>query len=259
MTATNLLSRAPASVKKYGPLALALLVLVVGYLWFVGPRLAATFQAGRDVGSLERRAAGLRAALSSAGSKGGESRRGVAEFERLVSRDDRLPEVMEIVARLALDPPDADRARGLVLNSGESARGEGVSSAVPGQPPVADDLDPRWALFPGSVGSTPITVAFETTYERLGQFLWRLRDLPTLVEIRSLDVSRALPLAKVKMTLLVLRRTERPPAPASGTAARPGPRVALAQVPGFELSVRSLRTDGTERLDGHAARVLPWR
>jgi hypothetical protein len=212
-------TRVPANGRDRLPLALAATVFVIGSFAFVGPRIFNALEARSEAASLEERAASMRL-LRDAGPTAANKVRAVAEFERLVSKHDRVPEVIEILARLAFDPGNPPQARGLLIETGQRASPN--AAAAPGD--MAGDarssLDPRWALFPGSLEYTPITVTFETTYDRLGLFLWRLRDLPTLVEVRSVEIGRSLPLLKVKLVLFALQRTNQAP---TASASKPAP------------------------------------
>ena len=68
--------------------------------------------------------------------------------------------------------------------------------------------DPRVALFTHSIEYTPVEVSFESSYEAIGRFLWRLRELPTTIEIGSMEIVRGLPLMRMRLTLFVYRRTQ---------------------------------------------------
>jgi len=84
------------------------------------------------------------------------------------------------------------------------------------------------------VSYTPLRVTFESTFEAAGNLLWRVRDLPTTVEVRSAALTRGLPLMKTELVVLVLQRglptdaaTTAPPPAASAAAPGPtGPRLA---------------------------------
>jgi hypothetical protein len=69
-----------------------------------------------------------------------------------------------------------------------------------------DGSDPRLALFPYEVSYTPLRVTFESTFEAAGNVLWQLRDLPTIVEVRSATLTRGLPLMKTELLVRVLQR-----------------------------------------------------
>lgn len=53
--------------------------------------------------------------------------------------------------------------------------------------------DPRLALFEAPLKYSPVTLTADADYPSLGEFLWRLRRLPTLTEIRTLDVTGSAP------------------------------------------------------------------
>ena len=94
--------------------------------------------------------------------------------------------------------------------------------------------DPRLALFPHAVSYTPLRVTFESTFEAAGNLLWQLRDLPTLVEVRSAALTRGLPLMRTELLVRVLQRVDptdagTPAMPAATGPAAPGqtgPRLA---------------------------------
>jgi hypothetical protein len=196
-----------------------LVVLVVGIMWFVQPRFADTLRTQADLRGLEERVASLKVAASSGSAiEAADAAESVREFERRVATDDRTASLTEKLAHLALDPPDLDEARNLQIDAG--ARVQADNPGAVGEPRVGGasqtSIDPRFSLFPVSLQYTPITVTFEATYDRLGQFLWNLRDLPTLVEVRSLEVKRALPLIQIKLVLLAFQRSAPPAGPATG-------------------------------------------
>jgi hypothetical protein len=49
--------------------------------------------------------------------------------------------------------------------------------------------DPRFALFGVPLTYSPVTMTADADYGSLGNFLWRLRDLATVIEVRSLVVA----------------------------------------------------------------------
>ncbi len=223
------LTRMPASVRDRLPLALAATVFVIGSPVLVGPCIFSTLQAGNEAAALEGRAASMRRLLKDAGATAAGEARAVAELEKLVSARDRVPEVIEVLARLAFDPRNPAQSRGLLIEAGRRASLSATAMPADTAGGARGSLDPRWALFPGWLEYTPITVTFDTTYHHLGLFLWRLRDLPTLVEVRSVEIGRSLPLSKVKLVLLALQRTNQAPTasltkpvPTSVPVSRPG-------------------------------------
>ena len=137
----------------------------------------------------------------------------IQEFEQRVPAADRVPDLVERLARVALGSAPAQEIRRLKIETGE--RVDAVAPDAARGPRVASDglamPDPRLALFGAPVGYTTIALSFDATYPALGRFLWNLRDLPTTIEIRSLDVSRpasatAGGLLRVEMSLFAFRR-----------------------------------------------------
>jgi hypothetical protein len=213
------------------PILVPIAILVVGFLWFIQPVMTSAQRSRTDSGSLQERVTQLENVVR----KGGGVRPPAADeelrtFERLVPLENRVPDLVELVARLALDPPNPDEARGLVVEAGPRTPvvvGSGSPQAAGGA--NEPGVDPRLALFPPALEATPITVTFDATYDRLGIFLWRLRDLPTFTEVRSLEITRGLPLIKVKLVLFAFQRVTaagRPEQPASAPVQPAGPKVA---------------------------------
>jgi hypothetical protein len=93
-------------------------------------------------------------------------------------------------------------------------------------------------------------VTFEATYDRVGLFLWRLRDLPTVVEVRSLEIARALPLLRVKVVLFALQRSDCAPAPA-GPVPPPAPA-------GPRVADDSRGAGAAQPATGNSGGVTPW-
>jgi hypothetical protein len=48
--------------------------------------------------------------------------------------------------------------------------------------------DPRFKLFDTPLAYSPILMSFDADYASLGGFLWRLRELATTIEVRSLEI-----------------------------------------------------------------------
>jgi hypothetical protein len=105
----------------------------------------------------------------------------VATFDARVPADDPTGSIVERLARLASET----HARGLFIETVE-----GGTSTGRGSQPVAGTYqpDPRFALFDRRVRYTTIKMSFESDYAGLGQFFWRLRDLSSIVEVRTLNV-----------------------------------------------------------------------
>jgi hypothetical protein len=224
------------SLQRLLPIVIPIALFVIGYLWFVQPWNSAGFGSRTEAQGLESRASSLAALIKKAGVvEKAPPDETIREFQRLVPADSRVSDLVELVAKLALEPPNSDEARGLLVESGQrtvlnlATAGSAFSMGFSDQ-----GSDPRLALFaPIALEYTPVTVSFEATYDRIGIFLWRLRELPTFAEVRSLEVTRALPLLKVKLVLLVYQRGSTAvapgqPAPPQG---QPGPKVADSSTP----------------------------
>ena len=115
----------------------------------------------------------------------------VANFDARVATDDPTGSIVERLARLASEM----HARGLFIETVE-----GGTSTGRGAPPVAGAYqpDPRFALFDRRVRYTTIKMSFESEYADLGQFFWRLRDLSSIVEVRTLNIQPRLPSSSVR-------------------------------------------------------------
>lgn len=227
-------SRLTGAIERFLPLIVFVVILVFAFFWFIQPKLTAYLASRGEVQTLEAQLQALRNSVGQGRTEPpADSAAIIRRFESLVSPDDKVPDVVEFLVRTATASAPKDRFRGLQVETGESQlpvggdRGPRVAGAS------ATESDPRYSLFPVSLTRTPVTVTFESTFEAIAEFAWRLRDLPTLVEIRSLELTRGLPLMKAQLTVFVYRRGPAVPdeslVPATQTAPPPTvPRVALA-------------------------------
>jgi hypothetical protein len=233
-------SRSAVFFARAVPFVAALVIVVGGYVWFVQPRISAYRQNLAEVTRLETRVRALHDAVKNGGgapSPDGAS--ALALFDPRLSTDDKVPEVVERLARLAGESAPAGRVRGVTITTGDPVQAQAANEASsPGSGGVAIP-DPRFGLFPGPVAYTPVTVSFESSYEAIAGFAWRLRDLPTIVEVRSVELTRGLPLMRVAVQMLVFQGGEARVAPSSlatGLSAQPSsstaPRVAGFPAPG---------------------------
>jgi hypothetical protein len=106
----------------------------------------------------------------------------VAAFERQVAAGDATSTLLEQLARLA----SSSRAGNLLIETGErvSIAADGAGPRLTGAAPT----DPRLQLFAVPLAYSPVSMSFDADYASLGEFLWRLRDLATTVEIRTMEV-----------------------------------------------------------------------
>jgi hypothetical protein len=199
-------------------------VITAGWFWFVQPRLSAYLRARTDAVALEERVRTLQQVSKRTPPPPADLDRTQREFETRVSAEDKVAEVAAALARAVLASAPAGQLRSFVIETGERtsspSRAGAQANAGPGG---AADGDPRLALFPYAVSYTPLRVSFESTFEAAGAMLWRVRDLPTMVEVRSATLTRGLPLMKVELLVRVLQRGDvidvaGPAVPAAGPA-----------------------------------------
>jgi len=236
-------NRVNTAVERWLPVAVALVIVVLGYVWILQPRVADYMRSRTETQTLQTRVQVLQDAV--ARGRGGEApdeSAALKQFEARVSPDDRTADVVQALTKALLDSATDGKLRSLVVNTGEDA-----VSAAGGAPRVVfsggnESIDPRWSLFPYALTHTPVMVSFEASYATIARFLWRVRDLPTAVEVRQLELTRGLPLMKMQLTVFVFRRSDvrtgavsadAPPAPPAGPDDNPlTPRVTRPGQPG---------------------------
>jgi len=170
------------ALRPYAPILVLVVTIAVGWMALIRPMSADRQRTASQLASLKQREIALQRELS------GQSPRGVdldpaAQFERQLSSAPASPALLEELARLAEDA----RARNLLI---ETVEGGPAAVDAPAQ---ALQRDPRFALFDAPVSHAPIRVAFDTDYASLGRFLWAFRNLPTVVEIRGLQIGLPAP------------------------------------------------------------------
>lgn len=202
----------PDRLQRVAPLVLPLAILVFAWLVFVQPRQTAARRAGEEIAVLEPRVTELSPILDSPAETTSADEL-APEMIRRLPQVDPMPDVLERLARLALigtNHPDAPHGAvsDLLIETGEHAiTGEAAGTAPRAAGPA--EPDPRVALFGVPLAYTRVTVTFESSYERLGQFLWDMGELPTIVEVHALDVRPSSPdgaRLRTTMTLFVYRR-----------------------------------------------------
>lgn len=224
------LSAFGATLRRLLPIIVALVVVAIGFVWFAEPRVVEMLRWQTESRGLENRVATLRTSIDRAGRAPAAGQDEVMrQFEARTPSDDKVADLIEMLAKRALDAKAPGRLRGLLIEAGQrvsfSAPAAGSSESGPRvavPPSEPESVDPRLSLFGGPFDYTPISLSFLSTYDRVGDFLWRCRDLPTTVEIRTLDISRGLPLVKVRMTLFVFQRT------GASTGSTPSPTAQVA-------------------------------
>lgn len=189
-------------LKRFVPVVVPLAVLAVGYFGLVQPRFARARAAAADVRALEPRLAQARVMAQAAPVD--PRKPGGPDVELRVPTVDRIPDLLERLARLGMTRTDAGEIRNLLIETGDRLLlSTPTADARPSVAGAAELPDPRFALFGAALAYTPVTVSFEASYARLGRFLWDLRELPTTIEIRSLAITRPGADGFVQVTLVV--------------------------------------------------------
>lgn len=201
-------SRLNEAFERFLPLIIVIAILLFAFFWFLQPKLAAYVSSRGDVTSLTARVETLQATIRQGqGEPPADATAVLRDFDARVSPDDKVADVLEFLVRSATASAPKDRFRALEIQTGEVVRGRQNSGRMPrvsGR--TANDPDPRFGLFPVTLTHTPVTIVFESSFEGIAEFVWRLRDLPTTAEIRSLELTRGLPLMKAELTVFVVQR-----------------------------------------------------
>jgi hypothetical protein len=221
------------SLERLVPFLTIVAIVTGGWFWLIQPRLGAYLRVRTEVAALEERVRTLQQASARVRPQLPADLEGTQhEFEARVSADDKVADVAAAIARAVLASAPADMLRAFVIETGDRTSspelaGSGDMSRVSATAGM-DGADPRLALFPYAVSYTPLRVTFESTFEAAGNVLWRMRDLPTVVEVRSATLTRGLPLMKTELLVRVLQRGDTvdpgsPAVPAVTAPPVPGP------------------------------------
>lgn len=225
MSAVN---RATDTFERSIPIVVVAAIALAGYFWFVQPRIGEYLSNRNEVATLESRVRTLQDTVNRGrGVLPPDEAATIRQFEEQVSRDDKVSEIVETLARLALDSAPKGKVRGLRIQTGTSAQWQSGEAPARGGSGLAEAPDPRFALFQLAVTYTPVTVSFESSYEAITRFVWQLRDMPTMIEVRSIDLTRGLPFMRAEVLIYVYQRSGEPAAPApTGPGSSLVPRIA---------------------------------
>jgi len=226
------------------PLLTIVSIVAAGWFWCIQPRLDSYLRARTDVAAIEERVRTLQQASSRAQPRPpADLDRTQREFEARMSAEDEVADVAAALARAVLASAPAGRLQSFVIETGDRTSpaeqgGAGDVSRASARSGI-DGADPRLALFPYEVSWTPLRVTFESTFEAAGKVLWHLRDLPTVVEVRSATLTRGLPLMKTDLLVRVLQRRDtidfsRSGISAAAAPAAPGPTAPRLAQPAAE-------------------------
>jgi hypothetical protein len=228
-------NRARERFVRFAPLVVSAACLLAGYFWFVQPSISEYVRQRTDRGTLELRVRLLQDAVNRGRTVfPPDEAEAMRVFEERTSPDDKVSEVVELLARKALESTPKGLVRGLQIQTGASIRWQ------PGEPAqqsgrAADRAagpDARFALFGTPFTYTPVAIAFESSYEGITRFVWQLRDLPTTIELQSMELTRGLPLMQAKIQIVVYQRGAAPTASGppglvpAGSTSPTAPRVA---------------------------------
>ena len=223
------------------PFIIVVAIVTFAYFWFIQTPLNAFLRARTDVTALQSRLKTAREAVARAGGVPAvDLQASMHEFEKQMSKDEKVSDIAAILAKAVLDAAPADKLKEFRIETSDRIKAiEGGGRAAPASSSNAlAGPDPRFSLFPVEVSYTPVKLVFSSTFEAIATVMWKVRDLPTTVEVRSATLTRGLPLMKMELLIWVYQRGEAavsseqaappdaPAVPGRPTTAPVGPRVA---------------------------------
>ena len=235
------------------PYVIGIAIAAVGYFWYISPVFTTYLRSRSDAQALEARLRGVEAVVARGRSAAWpDEAEPLRLFESRVAKDDHVMDVVELLTKALNDSVADGKLRNLAIGTGDEAVATSPSAVRTTLPGDAEVIDPRWSLFPYPLKHTPVTMSFDCSYATIVNFLWRVRDLPTAIEVRSMKLTRGLPLMSVQFTFFVFQRgdstataSQQPPQPATETP--PGPRT---QEPAQSPFTPRLLKPGTGRSGG---------
>lgn len=170
-----------ARLRQVLPYAAPLVILALGWTLLVRPISAESAQLARELDGLRQRLDAVRTQAMTVAppAPAGDP---LKSFEDRVAAGDPMGRLLEELSRLA-------SAAGVAVDTVESVEEGAV--ALAGGPAAGNAIvpDPRFALFQVPLKYSPVTLTANADYKSLGEFLWRLRVMPTIIEIRTLEIS----------------------------------------------------------------------
>jgi hypothetical protein len=191
-----------AKLRPLAPVVAPVVILAAAWFLLLGPAIARNSRTARDLDAARQRLLMARRAVSGPvpPAVAGDP---AALFVRTLAARDATPQLLEQLARRAADAT----AEGLTIETGEPAT---VAAASGPQVANQPQPDPRLALFDVSLAYSPITMSFDAEYPQIGSFLWNLRDLATVIDVRSFELrpvpQRTRRLEHVTLTLFAFAR-----------------------------------------------------
>jgi hypothetical protein len=224
-------NRATDTFERAMPVIIVAVIVLIGYFWFVQPKVTQYLATRDDVAGLQARVKTLTDTVSRGqGARPADEAVAINLFNARMSPDDQVSQVVEQLANLALASGPKNKIRGLQINTDPSARWQ-PGQAVPagrGNGQADESPDPRFGLFGTELIYTPVIVTFDGSYDAIRDFTWHLRGLPTMIELRSVELTRGLPLMHATMRLFVYQRGSLAGVPASLAPAPGGPASSVA-------------------------------
>jgi len=215
------------------PIVLGVIMVAAGYYWLLQPGLASYLRLRNEARPLEARVRLLEeAVVRNRGIAWPDETQAIKLFEQRVPKEDYVADVAERLTRAVTESATDGKLRNLALGAGSQPTiGPASAQARPAAASAeVETIDPRWSLFPYSLSHTPLTLSFDAPYETITNFFSKIRDLPTAIEIRSVTLTRGLPLMNVELTVFVFRRGDFQPA-SGATAAPPEPAPGMLRPP----------------------------
>jgi hypothetical protein len=200
------------AVDRLLPFIIVVVIVTFAFFWFILAPLNTYVRARTDTKALQTRLKTERESVARAsGTPPVDIQATLVAFEKHMSPDEKVADVTALLAKAVLDSAPGDKLRGFVIETSDRIKaGSGASGGAKAAAMSAGDLasvpDPRLALFPYKFVYTPVKVAFSSTFEGIANFMWRVRDLPTTVEVRSATLTRGLPFMKLELLIWVYQR-----------------------------------------------------
>jgi Tfp pilus assembly protein PilO len=204
--------RINALVPRVLHLIVGVMVVAAGYYWLLQPRIDGYRKLRAEAQTLDARVRVLEDAIARGRNMTWPDRAQALDlFERRVSKEDRVAATVERLVKAVTESAADGKLGDLAISTGDQAAADTSGQERPASTGEAETIDPRWSLFPYSVAHTAIRMSFEASYETIATFFSKIRDLPTAIEIRSVKLTRGLPLMRAELTVFVFRRSDRQP------------------------------------------------
>jgi hypothetical protein len=212
------------------PVVLGVVIVSFGYYWVLEPGIADVLRNRVEVRTLAARVRVLEERTARGGGiVSTDQDQAISLFEQRVSKEDRVADVGERLIRAVAESATDGKLRNLVMGTGDppaAGLAGQVRQVAAGE---VETVDPRWSLFPYRLTHTPVTLSFDASYGTIARFFSKIRDLPTAVEIRSVKLTRGLPLMSAQLTVFVFRRGDL--VAGAGAAGSLQPTPGASQVP----------------------------